>query len=97
MKFRRIMEMAVVTAMLCGCVKSPNVERIEAETKKGLEASWAGKGVTVKAVHLEPAGKDKYAGEVVVEGADWNDEVKIEVIFKNERISWTVDKWDSGK
>ena len=97
MKIGRIMGLFVVAAILCGCVKTPSVERIEAETKKGLEASWAGKGVTVKAVHLEPSGKDKYAGEVVVEGADWNDEVKIEVMFKDERISWNVDKWKTDK
>lgn len=97
MNARRIMGMAAVAALLCGCVKTPHVERIAEETRKGLEASWAGRGVTVKDVHLEPAGKDKFAGEVVVEGAGWSDRVKIEVTFKDERISWNVEQWDAAK
>lgn len=97
MKVKRIMGMLAMTAMLYGCVKSPNMERIAAETKKGLEVSWAEKGVTVVAVNLEPSGKDRYAGTVVVKGDGWDDEAKIEVTYKDERISWNVEKWAMGK
>ena len=97
MKIGKWMEAAVMAALLCGCVKSPNVERIISETKKGLEASWAGKGVTIVAVNLEPSGKDRYAGTVVVKGDGWDDEAKIEVTYKDERISWNVEKWAMEK
>ena len=65
--------------------------------EKGLEASWAGKGVTVTAVNLEPAGTDKYAGTVSVKGGDWEEDVKITVEYKDEQITWNVDKWAMGK
>ena len=45
MKLKKTMMLAALAALLFGCVKSPNMERVAEETKKGLEASWAGKGV----------------------------------------------------
>ena len=97
MKLMKWTQAAVLAALLCGCVKSPNMERIAEETKNGLQASWADKGVTVTAVNLEPVGKDRYAGTVVVKGDGWEDEAKLEVTFKDEQISWKVEKWAMGK
>lgn len=97
MNMKKILEATILAALLCGCVKSPNMERIAEETKKGLEASWAGKGVTVMAVNLQPDGVDKYAGTVSLKGDGWEEDVKITVAYKDEQISWNVDKWAMGK
>ena len=97
MKLKKMVGAVAVAALLCGCVKSPNMERVAEETKKGLEASWAGKGVTVTAVNLQPDGEDKYVGTVSVKGADWEEDVKITVTYKDEQITWNVDKWAKEK
>ena len=97
MKLKKTMVSVALAAVLFGCVKSPNVERVAAETKKGLEASWAGKGVTVTAVNLSPDGIDKYSGTVSVKGDGWAEDVKITVAYKDEQITWNVDKWAMAK
>ena len=97
MRLKKTIMTVALAAVLFGCVKSPNMERVAAETKKGLEASWAGKGVTVTAVNLEPTGTDKYAGTVSVKGDGWEEDVKITVAFKDEQITWEVDKWAMQK
>ena len=97
MNMKKMLKATILAVLLCGCVKSPNMERIVEETKKGLEASWAGKGVTVTAVNLEPAGTDKYAGTVSVKGDGWEEDVKITVAYKDEQITWNVDKWAKEK
>ena len=97
MKLKKTMVSVALAAVLFGCVKSPNVERVAAETKKGLEASWAGKGVTVTAVNLSPDGIDKYSGTVSVKGDGWEEDVKITVAYKDEQITWNVDKWAMSK
>ena len=97
MKLKKTMVLVALVAVLFGCVKSPNVERVAAETKKGLEASWAGKGVTVTAVNLSPDGIDKYSGTVSVKGEGWEEDVKITVAYKDEQITWNVDKWAMPK
>ena len=97
MKLKKTMVSVALAAVLFGCVKSPNMERVAAETKKGLEASWAGKGVTVTAVNLSPDGIDKYSGTVSVKGEGWEEDVKITVAYKDEQITWNVDKWAMAK
>ena len=97
MKLKKTMVSVALAAVLFGCVKSPNMERVAAETKKGLEASWAGKGVTVTAVNLSPDGIDKYSGTVSVKGDGWEEDVKITVAYKDEQITWNVDKWAMTK
>ena len=97
MKLKKTMVSDALAAVLFGCVKSPNMERVAAETKKGLEASWAGKGVTVTAVNLQPDGIDKYSGTVSVKGDGWEEDVKITVAYKDEQITWNVDKWAKEK
>ena len=97
MKLKKTMVSVALAAVLFGCVKSPNMERVAAETKKGLEASWAGKGVTVTAVNLQPDGIDKYSGTVSVKGDGWEEDVKITVAYKDEQITWNVDKWAKEK
>ena len=97
MELKKTMASVAMAALLFGCVKSPNMERVAEETKKGLEASWAGKGVTVTAVNLQPDGEDKYVGTVSVKGEGWEEDVKITVAYKDEQITWNVDKWAKEK
>ena len=97
MELKETMVSVALAALLFGCVKSPNMERVAEETKKGLEASWAGKGVMVTAVNLQPDGVDKYSGTVSVKGDGWEEDVKITVAYKDEQITWNVDKWAKEK
>jgi len=38
-------------------------------------------------------GVDNYAGTVSVKGDGWQEDVKITVAYKDEKITWNVDKW----